>query len=97
MHVPEQLIHQVLALSPEGQAELLALLQENLALAEPPGEPASDEELAAAWTAEIDRRIDEMETGKSIPIDAETALADLRRQLEERENQTGKDLLLNEP
>lgn len=86
MHVPEQLIDQVLALSPEGRAELLVLLQENLALPELPGEDATEEELAAAWTEELDRRIAEMRSGTVPGIDAQTAFAELRRRFPGRRN-----------
>ena len=81
MHVPDQLVSQVMALSPAARAELLTLLQESLPVRETPGEIAADDQLAAEWTEELDRRIAEMRGGESPGVDADTAFAQVRKKL----------------
>jgi putative addiction module component len=65
MHVPDQLISQVMALPPAARAELLVLLQQSLPVAEAPGMTGSDEQLAAEWTEELDRRVALIRQGES--------------------------------
>ena len=60
MHLPAQLVNQVMALSPAARAELLALLHESLPAPGTPGANRSDDQLAAEWTEELDRRIAEL-------------------------------------
>ena len=81
MHVPAQLVSQVMALPPAARAELLALLQESLPIGEAPGATGSDDQLAAEWTDELDRRIAGLRSGESRGIDAETAFPLLRKKL----------------
>ncbi len=82
MHVPDQLVSQVMALPPAARAELLALLQESLPITEAPGEPeSSDDQLAAEWTEELDRRIAALHADESRGVSAEAAIAWVRKQL----------------
>jgi hypothetical protein len=81
MHVPEQLVNEVMALPSVARAELLVLLQESLPASEAPGAPGSDDQLAAEWTEELDRRIAGLRGGESRGVDAESAFALLRKQL----------------
>jgi hypothetical protein len=81
MHVPDQLVSEVMALPPAARAELLALLQESLPIREAPGQAGSDVQLGAEWTEELDRRIGGLRSGDSRGVDAETAFALVRRQL----------------
>ncbi|HEY5315177.1 MAG TPA: addiction module protein [Pirellulales bacterium] len=89
MHVPDQLVSQVMALSPDARAELLALLQESLPVTEVPGVTGSDDQLAAEWTEELDRRIADSRGGKSPGVDAETAFAQIRKQLASGQGPSG--------
>ena len=81
MHVPDKLVSEALALPPAARAELIALLQESLPIIEAPGEAGSGDQLAAEWTEELDRRIAGLRNGESRSVDAETALALVRKQL----------------
>lgn len=63
MHIPDQLVSQILALPPDARAELMVLLQDSLPVLESPGEAGSDEQLAAEWTEELDRRVARMRSG----------------------------------
>ncbi len=81
MHVPDQLVSQVMALPPDARAELLALIQESLPVREAPGLTGSDEQLAAEWTEELDRRIARSRSGESPDVDADAALVMIRKQL----------------
>jgi len=81
MHVPEQLVSEVMALPPAARAELLALLQESLPVTGAPGAMGADDELAADWTAELNRRIAGLRSGESTGVDAQTAFALIRKQL----------------
>ncbi len=79
MHVPDQLVSQVMALSPDARAELLALLQQSLLIREAPGATCSDDPLAAEWTEELDRRIAGLRGGDTRGVDAKTGFALVRR------------------
>jgi hypothetical protein len=81
MLVPDQLISDVLALPPAARAELRALLQASLPIRQAPGAIGSDDQLAAEWTEELDRRIAGMRGGESRGVDAEAAFALLRTRL----------------
>jgi putative addiction module component (TIGR02574 family) len=89
MHLPDQLINQVMALSPAARAELVTLLQESLPIGEAPGATGSDDQLAAEWTEELDRRIAEMRAGESLGVDAETAFAEVRKRLASSQGTSG--------
>jgi hypothetical protein len=89
MHVPDQLVSQVMALPPDARAELLALLQESLPVRETPGATCSDNQLAAEWTEELGRRIAGLRGEDSRGVDAKTAFTQLREQLASDEGASG--------
>jgi len=89
MHIPDQLVGEVLALPAAARAELIALLQQSLPANEPPGVAVSDDQLAAEWTAELDRRIARLRSGESRGVDAETGFAQIREQLASRQGSSG--------
>ncbi len=82
MHVPDQLLSQVLALPAVARVELLALIQESLPVGEAPGAVCSDDQLSAEWTEELDRRIASLRCGESQGLDAESTFALLRQRLD---------------
>jgi putative addiction module component (TIGR02574 family) len=73
MTLREQVLHDALALPPEDRAFLADHLERSL----PPGQFASPE-IAAAWTAEIDRRIAAYDRGE---LQASDATASIERML----------------
>jgi putative addiction module component (TIGR02574 family) len=76
MTMREQVLQEALALPPEDRAFLAERLEQSLH----DGEFASPE-IAAAWTAEIDRRIAAYERGEFQASDAEESIARMRRYL----------------
>ncbi len=73
MTVREQVLQDVLALPPEDRAFVAEHLERSL----DHGQFASPE-IAAAWTAEIDRRIDAYERGELLASDADESIARMR-------------------
>jgi hypothetical protein len=78
MTIREQVLHDALTLSPEDRA----FVAERLDASPNQGEFASPE-IAAAWTAEIDRRIAAYERGDVQALDAATSVDRMRRYLAE--------------
>jgi putative addiction module component (TIGR02574 family) len=78
MSTVEQLAQQVLALGPEERVYLANVLEESLST----GGFASPE-LAAAWSAEIDRRLAAYRRGETQGTDADAALERIGQRLEE--------------
>lgn len=76
MTVREQVLHDALALSADDRAFLAEQLERSLA----DGQFASPE-VAAAWTAEIDRRIEAYERGELQASDAATSIERMRQSL----------------
>ena len=76
MTVREQVLHDALALSADDRAFLAEQLERSLA----DGRFASPE-IAAAWTAEIDRRIAAFERGELPASDAATSIERMRKSL----------------
>lgn len=66
---------QALRLSPPEREELLRALIDSVD-GEQEDAPAP---IAAAWAAEIDRRIDDLESGKDTGVPADRVLAEMRR------------------
>jgi Putative addiction module component len=89
MHVPNHLINEVMALPADTRAELAAILQQSLPIKDVPGMPASDEELTNAWTEELNRRIVKFRNGESRGVDAHTAFAAIRQQLDSDQGPSG--------
>lgn len=56
-----KLLQEALKLPPEGRAALAASLLESL-------EEAVDEDVEAAWAAEIAKRVHDLDTGRVVPI-----------------------------
>jgi putative addiction module component (TIGR02574 family) len=88
--VDEDLLRELLAIAirlPEGKRiELADMLYMSL---EPGGVP-SEEDHEASWTAEIRRRIDDIEAGRVETFPAEQVLAEARQRLDERSAQRAK-------
>ena len=75
----EALIEQALKLSVEEREEIVARLNENLE-AQAPMDPAWE----AAWTKEIDRRIEDIREGRVTLVEADEAFARLRAAADRR-------------
>lgn len=73
MTIREQVLQEALALPPEDRAFVAEQLDQSLRQ----GEFASPE-IAAAWTAEIDRRIAAYERGEVQATDADASIARMR-------------------
>lgn len=78
MSTVEQLAQQALALGPEDRVYLANVLEESLST----GDFATPE-LAAAWSAEIDRRMAAYRRGEAQSTDADAALERIGQRLEE--------------
>ena len=78
MSMVEQLAQQALALGREDRAYLANLLEESLPMSE-----FATRELAAAWSAEVDRRLSAYQRGEATASDAHTALERIERRLAE--------------
>lgn len=76
MMIREEIAQQALALPPEDRTYLADLLEQSLTS----GEFATPE-IAAEWTAEIDRRIAAYDRGETVPVDARTSLERIRERL----------------
>jgi putative addiction module component (TIGR02574 family) len=74
MTMREQVLQDALALPPEDRAFVVERLDQSL----PHGEFASPE-IAAAWSAEIDRRIAAYERGETQASDTDASIARMRR------------------
>lgn len=70
----QQLMPQIQRLSPTDRDDLLEML---LTMKEPADDPA---EVEAAWKAVIDRRTDEIHSGKAVGKPAEQMFEELRKQ-----------------
>ena len=70
----EQLLQTALTLSPNDRAEIAAQLLESL-----DGEP--DQDVEAAWAAEIKRRIDQIDRGEVELVPWEEVLRSMRERL----------------
>jgi putative addiction module component (TIGR02574 family) len=79
MPTRDEIVQQALALSPDDRAYVADVIEQSLT----GGEFASPE-IAAAWAAEIERRIDAYDRGEIQALDAETAIQRLRRYLADR-------------
>jgi len=74
----EQIAQQALALPPEDRTYLADILEQSLTSGE-----FATLELAAEWTAEIDRRIAAYDHGETQGVDVQTALERIRARLAE--------------
>lgn len=79
MSTRDEIAEQALALPPDDRAFLADMLEQSLC-----ENDATNEEFAAFWTAEIDRRLASYRKDPSRAMDAETALAEMSRRLEAR-------------
>jgi len=73
MNVRDELARQALLLGPEDRVYLADLLEQSLAQGETP------RGIAAAWSEEIDRRIEAYDRGSAAADDFETSLAAIRQ------------------
>ncbi len=71
----EQIIAKALALPKKVRSRLIGQLQKSL---EAPEERLSKKEWNKAWKAEIEKRVDELRTGKVKAIPASQVMAELR-------------------
>lgn len=79
MSTVEQLAQQALALGPEDRVYLANVLEESLSTG-----GFATPEIAAAWSAEIDRRLAAYRRGETKPTDADAALERIAQRLEEQ-------------
>lgn len=73
----EQLLQEALARSPEDRGRLIDALLQSF---EPDAE-LTEGERAAAWTAELDRRLRDLDEGRAQAIPYEEAMAQVRARL----------------
>lgn len=66
--------------------EYIADVVQHDLMSDAPGEIASDEQLAAEWTQELDRRIVAVRAGNEKGIDPDAMLANVRHQLAANRN-----------
>ena len=78
MTIREQIAQQALALPAEDRTYLADVLEQSLT-----GGQFATPELAAEWTAEIDRRIAAYDRGETQGVDVQTALERIRARLVE--------------
>lgn len=78
MSTVEQLAQQALALGPEDRVYLANVLEKSLSTG-----GFATPELAAAWSAEIDRRLSACKRGETQSTDADAALERITQRLEE--------------
>ena len=78
MSIVEQIAQQALALGPEDRAYLANVLEQSLTSG-----GFATPEIAAAWSAEIDRRLDAHRRGEAQTTDADTALERIQQRLDE--------------
>ena len=76
MSLREEIAQQALALAPEDRLYLADVLEQSLTAG-----GFATAEAEAAWSAEIDRRIEAYDRGEVHAIDFETALARIRQHL----------------
>jgi putative addiction module component (TIGR02574 family) len=69
----ERIKGEIMALSPEDRAELIRFLLSS------PDEGPADPAVEAAWDAELDRRVNDIESGKVVGVPAEQVFAELRK------------------
>jgi putative addiction module component (TIGR02574 family) len=80
--IPNELVTEALKLPDDERGELAALLLHSL---EPDdGEELTGEEWEAAWSAEIARRVREIEDGTAELIDGDQVMAEVRAMLDAR-------------
>lgn len=77
MTVRDHVAQQALALSPEDRAYVADLLEESLHEQE-----FANQEIANAWSREIDRRIHAYKRGESVPADADVAMQRMQAALD---------------
>lgn len=79
MRSREEVLQDVLSLTPDDQAYVADILQRNLSetLETPP-------DVAEAWSAEIDRRISAWDRGEATAIDFDQAIEHLRQSIVEQ-------------
>jgi putative addiction module component (TIGR02574 family) len=75
----------VMSLSKADRAELLAILLDS------EGDGSTQEELDAAWSAEVRRRMEEIESGRVQPIPVEDVLRESREILEQAKRSSGRN------
>lgn len=78
MSTVEQLAQQALALGPDDRVYLANVLEQSLSTG-----GFATPELAAVWSAEIDRRVTAYRRGETQPTDADAALERIGQRLEE--------------
>jgi putative addiction module component (TIGR02574 family) len=76
MSIRDEIAKQAMTLSPEDRAYVADLLEGSL----PSGE-FSNPEIAAAWSREIDRRVEAYDRGETTGIDFDDALHQMRKAL----------------
>lgn len=78
MNLRDQIAEQALALPPEDRAFLADTLEQSLS-----HDGFATEEIAAAWSEEIERRIAAYDRGEVTVLPADVALDSIRKRLEE--------------
>jgi len=79
----EQVLEKALSLSAADRAFVADALEQSL-----PHEGFATPEVAAAWAAEVERRIEAFERGDVKAVDADTAIEQMRNQMQNRDTRT---------
>lgn len=79
MLLRDEIAQQALALPPEDRAYVADLLEGSL-----PDEEIPDAEIAAAWTREIERRVQAYDRRETTAVDFDAAMQEVRQALESR-------------
>ena len=75
----DELVQQVLSLPVDDRAFVADVLEGSL-----PEEALADDEITAAWTREIERRVQAYDRGETTAVDFDAAMHEVRRALEAR-------------
>lgn len=79
MSVREEILQQVLALEPDDRAYIADQIEASLL-----GEPFENDEIAAAWFEEIERRVGKYDRGESQTLEFDEVIANLHQALAAR-------------
>lgn len=79
MLLRDEIAQQALALPPEDRAYVADRLEGSL-----PDNGIPDAEIAAAWTREIERRVQAYDRGETTAVDFDAAMQEVRQALESR-------------
>jgi putative addiction module component (TIGR02574 family) len=85
MAMKDEILERALDLSPEDRGELVSKLQESLEMEEDDGEPVlSEEEWEEAWGEELEKRLEDLKSGRVQGVDGWEMICRAEVEIEER-------------